>query len=101
MKRTPLRRRRKARPDLDAAREVVRARAAGRCEALGPVCDGFGGWYYHGEAHHILRRSQGGKDDASNLLWVCPPCHRYIHANPSESFDRGWLHHIGGSSHDR
>lgn len=29
--------------------------------------------------HHVVYRSQGGKDDESNLVTVCHRCHRSIH----------------------
>lgn len=41
--------------------------------------------------HHIKRRSQGGTDNASNLLVVCARCHDHIHRFPTESRKRGWL----------
>jgi hypothetical protein len=41
--------------------------------------------------HHILMRSQGGKHEASNLLHLCHTAHVEVHANPSVSYERGWL----------
>lgn len=32
-----------------------------------------------GELHHIQFRSQGGPDKASNLITLCPSCHRRAH----------------------
>ena len=32
-----------------------------------------------GELHHIQFRSQGGPDEASNLITLCPSCHRRAH----------------------
>ena len=32
------------------------------------------------ETHHIVPRSQGGSDDPSNLITLCPTCHKKIHA---------------------
>ena len=29
---------------------------------------------YH--PHHLVKRSAGGADDARNIVWICPPCHR-------------------------
>jgi hypothetical protein len=43
------------------------------------------------ERHHKLRRSQGGSDDASNTADVCGVHHAWIHANPAESYEAGWL----------
>ena len=30
--------------------------------------------------HHIVKRSQGGKDEPENLITLCHPCHDKIHA---------------------
>jgi 5-methylcytosine-specific restriction endonuclease McrA len=29
--------------------------------------------------HHVIYRSQGGKDELSNLLTLCACCHRAVH----------------------
>ena len=69
------------------ARRAVQIRAQGLCEArCCEKCDGQGN-----QAHHVRRRSQGGIDDPSNLLWVCSPCHHEIHANPAWARERGLL----------
>lgn len=34
----------------------------------------------HLEVHHILPRSQGGSDDAENLVTLCHTCHTKLHA---------------------
>lgn len=44
-------------------------------------------------AHHKRRRSQGGKNTAENLLWVCSPCHLLIHDQIDEAVKRGFLTH--------
>lgn len=31
------------------------------------------------DIHHILEQSNGGADDASNLTYLCPNCHRKAH----------------------
>lgn len=74
------------------AREAVRDAAGGVCEAR---CDGCTGSGHH--AHHIRRRSQGGQDTVTNLLWVCRSCHDWIHANPAASYELGYLHRGGVS----
>ncbi len=43
------------------------------------------------DAHHVLRRSQGGKDEVANLKSVHRICHRYIHEHPTEAKARGFL----------
>jgi 5-methylcytosine-specific restriction endonuclease McrA len=43
------------------------------------------------DLHHYLRRSQGGKDNWSNLIPVHRLCHSYIHEHPAEAKRRGFL----------
>lgn len=43
------------------------------------------------DCHHILRRSQGGKDEERNLVSVHRLCHGAIHDNPAEAKRRGFL----------
>jgi hypothetical protein len=63
-------------------------RSIGYCEAkCCPECTGVGG-----DAHEKLPRAQGGNPHApSNCLWICRPCHRWIHAHPAESYRLGLL----------
>ena len=59
------------------------------CEAATPdVCVGRA---VH--RHHVLRRSQGGSDEASNTLDLCGACHLHIHAHPEWARERGYLRH--------
>lgn len=53
----------------------------GWCEVPGGALD----------AHHVKRRSQGGKDQAANLVSVHRICHRFIHENISAARARGFL----------
>lgn len=91
MKRTPLRSRspKKTAKDRDyrKVRRWVADRADGLCEAqISGVCT------VRGEhAHHILRRSQCGTDEPSNLLWCCAFCHDHIHRNVAWAIERGFL----------
>lgn len=64
-------------------------RAHGRCEAM--VSADCTGRAEH--AHHLVLRSQGGADDPSNLMALCHACHAHVHANPTESYERGFLRH--------
>jgi 5-methylcytosine-specific restriction protein A len=82
MRRSPLRRVSKKRAAanrvLAKAALLVRARSLGACEAaFSAYCTSRGT-----QAHHVVRRSQGGQDTPQNLLWVCTPCHTAIHAQP-------------------
>lgn len=42
--------------------------------------------------HHIVPKSRGGSDAPSNLIEVCPPCHRAIH-DAEFGGDRGLIVH--------
>lgn len=58
-----------------------------RCEAaIRPGCAGR-----PDQRHHVLPRSAGGDDEASNTLDVCTPCHDYIHAHPTFSYEHDLL----------
>lgn len=89
MKRSPLRRRSARTERFDRElRRVTPAlvnRSGGRCELADDTCSGE----FH--RHHRKMRSQGGDNQIDNLLLVCDRHHRYIHANPAESYDNGWL----------
>lgn len=64
--------------------EAVLKRANGYCEHCGMP----------GELtlHHRKLRSQGGKDEVSNLIAVLHNCHlNDIHANPKIAKVRGWI----------
>lgn len=72
---------------LARARQAVIERSGGMCEADIPeVCAGRGV-----QAHHVRRRSQGGADTPGNLLWLCTPCHQFVHANPAIAVEWGLL----------
>lgn len=32
------------------------------------------------DVHHVIPRSKGGTNHKSNLIYLCPNCHRNIHA---------------------
>jgi HNH endonuclease len=72
--------------ELDAQRPKVERRSMGRCEARLPGCRTWGN-----VVHHRKRRSQLGTNDLANLLNVCSPCHRLIHANPATAHLAGML----------
>lgn len=104
MKRSPLKRgssilqrtkglnRRSAKADaylveLDAAKEQVRQRSGGICEALiAEVCQTRAA-----HVHHRKPRSKGGSNALSNLLHTCRACHEHIHAHPLTSRERGFI----------
>jgi hypothetical protein len=70
----------------EQARAVVFERANGYCEAGTPNCRGR-----MDQVHHRQGRDGDLIDDVDRLLGVCWSCHRYIHSNPSLSYERGWL----------
>ena len=51
-------------------------------------CRGCGG-ITQSEVHHIKFRSQGGKDKADNLIWLCGDCHRSAH-NTGRGYIAAW-----------
>lgn len=85
LKRTQMKRRSSSGVPKSVA-QVVKDRAAGRCEAGTPKCVGR-----VDHLHHRLLRSQGGKHTEDNLLAVCMPCHTFIHHHPQRSVDNGWI----------
>lgn len=70
----------------EKAKSVMRYRSGGVCEVHTPDCRSRAVVF-----HHRLMRSHGGKGYAANGLYVCGPCHLYIHANPKISYEEGWL----------
>lgn len=73
--------------DWQAIRADVMVRDMGICRAaIIPGCRGRGS-----HVHHRKLRSQGGKDELDNLILLCEWCHEYIHKNPAESYEVGWL----------
>ena len=75
-------------PELRDAKQAVRRRSGGRCEAGTEVCT-----EQVEHVHHRKMRSAGGSHSVDNLLALCHACHDWIHANPEESYARGWLLH--------
>lgn len=62
-------------------------RAGHQCEVMAdPLCTTRAE-----EWHHRKLRSQGGEHTVENGLGICPACHRMIHLNPGQSYQRGWL----------
>lgn len=43
------------------------------------------------DLHHVLPRSQGGRDEARNLRPLHRRCHSYVHEHPTEAKARGYL----------
>lgn len=88
---SPLRRRSVKKRSADAAWKLVTSKrgfvVGFRCEVGLPGC--LMGLNCAG--HHRLARSQGGKHELSNCLYVCSACHNWIHANPAVSYERGWM----------
>jgi len=88
----PARSARKAQTDavLDAAKQLVRIRSGGACEAMTPACPAE-----RHDAHHVhhTRRRRGAKDDhdPAFLLHTCAAGHEHIHRFPAEAYEHGWL----------
>ncbi len=43
------------------------------------------------EVHHKAGRRGNRLTNVKYFMKACTPCHKYIHANPKESFQKGWL----------
>jgi len=89
------RRRKPDPPELVKAKAEVRERSGGLCEARIPeVCQ----MVAH-DAHHILRRGQGGPHTAENLVDLCyfGGCHDAAHANPDWAKRHGFIRSPGGA----
>jgi hypothetical protein len=76
--------------ELSAIRPALIDRCSGLCE----VCLSE----YGTQAHHKLRRSQGGTNALSNLLWVSSECHRRIHDRPEWAYLVGFMTRSRGAS---
>jgi len=68
-------------------RREVYERADGLCE-VGAVFDCTRRCE---QVHHVAGRGGDDPHRLSNLLGACAPCHRFIHANPEVSRERGWM----------
>ena len=102
MKRTPLQRRTPLRSGKAPARRTSlrstpskRARPdeplASACEfGLPGVCTGYPQY-----RHHILPRTAGGSDEATNTADICFACHSWVHLHPAISYENGWLKRRG------
>ena len=72
---------------LALSREIVMDRAGHRCEFVeGTRCTNRAT-----HAHHVKTRGRGGSDEPDNLLALCTEHHGWVHANPSEATDLGYL----------
>jgi len=43
------------------------------------------------ERHHVLPRSRGGDNSASNLMWLCLGHHDWVEDNRTEAKEKGLL----------
>ena len=69
--------------------ELVHYRAKGYCEICGKVAEPTMA------LHHRKLKSRGGKDSASNLVWIHHGCHNLdtlsVHNQPQKSKDYGYM----------
>jgi hypothetical protein len=71
--------------DWAQLRRWVHERDGGRCVRCGDgLVEGF-------ECHHRRLRSQGGRDELSNLIALCSDCHGWAHGHPAEAQLAGWI----------
>ncbi|WP_156096163.1 HNH endonuclease signature motif containing protein [Amycolatopsis jejuensis] len=89
LKRSPMKRTR-GRTKAERRSEWTEANGRARVADRSKCCEkcGAGGVMHW---HHRKRRSQGGTWAPSNGLRLCPPCHGWVHANPDEAKEHGWL----------
>ena len=73
-RRVKARRKRQMANVIRSVRAAVVARARGCCERCGRWCGTAG------HAHHRRPRSRGGTWTFTNIQWLCPDCHRTVHA---------------------
>lgn len=74
----------------DDVKAEVRRRSGGHCEFPGcpsPIQ----------HFHHRKLKKHGGPGTLHNCLGLCVVHHQYIHANPKESYENGWLLHSWGA----
>lgn len=64
--------------------EQIRERDGDRCAR----CGGNGGGLH---IHHRWMRSAGENESACNRVTLCAYCHRWVHYNPSQALEQGWL----------
>jgi len=70
----------------ESSRTAVKVRDHWRCLRCGCPAP-------HGQWHH--RRSRSVVDDhrhcTCNGIWLCPTCHRWVHAYPTEAMGGGFI----------
>lgn len=71
----------KGNPIPTAARQALQERDRGQCVRCGAKAR---------EVHHRQRRREGGHE-LHNLVSLCPRCHRFAHARPSEARQGGFI----------
>lgn len=75
-----------------SVKDAVTARSGGACEAQTPDCTQKAAIFHH-------RKGRGKDCSTVDLcLHVCEASHRYIHAHPQESYERGWMVRRNGHS---
>lgn len=81
----PLKPRRRTKAERDAwktLKQLVWIRDKGTCQRCGrPGTD----------AHHLLPKGRGGKDELSNLVILDRECHDWAHGHSKQAERDGWL----------
>lgn len=62
----------------------VRERDGDRCARCGGNRGGL-------HIHHRWRRSAGSDERDCNRVTLCAYCHRWVHGNPEQAMEQGWL----------
>lgn len=75
-------------------RDYVKTRSNGKCEFCGEMGFEMTNGALYVETHHIVPLSEGGIDDASNVIALCPRDHRMAHYSQDASNMREKMHQI-------
>ncbi len=67
-------------------RSSIFDRSEGTCDLCGRAVDP-NAW----ECHHRKLRSRGGRDSHANLVCLHPGCHAWVHQNPIEATENGFM----------
>lgn len=65
---------------------LLQARSRGWCECGDDDCASFAS-----QVHHVVRKSQGGSNELSNLRYLSFDCHNRVHSNIAWARDMGLL----------
>lgn len=74
-----------------SVRDIVRRRAGNICERCGKKPARNPGGKYRGTQHHRVPQRRYRLDSPENMVLLCFPCHREIHADEEAAARFGWF----------